>query len=144
MLSDAELGALIKACAGKDYYVRRDEAVVRLLLDCGMRVSELCGLTVGGTNVDAETAFVTGKGSKVGPVYFGARTARALGNCLRVRSTHRWAHVDALFLGQRGPLTPDGVRELLRVRGEAAGVTDLHPHRFRHTWAHHWLVSGGQ
>lgn len=141
VLSDTELAALIKACAGKDCFARRDEAVVRLLLDCGMRVAELCVLTVEGTNLDAEVVLVTGKGSKVRPVYFGAPTARALDRYLRGRSQHRWAHVDALFLGQRGPLTPDGVRELLRVRGETAGITDLHPHRFRHTWAHHWVES---
>ncbi|MDQ6849425.1 MAG: tyrosine-type recombinase/integrase, partial [Actinomycetota bacterium] len=45
---------------------------------------------------------------------------------------------------QRGALSPDGARERMRVRGEMAGITDLHPHRFRHTWAHDFLMSGGQ
>lgn len=144
VLPDADLAALLKACAGKDYFARRDEAVIRLLLDTGMRVSELCGLTVEGTDLDREMALVTGKGRKVRPVYFGARTARALDRYLRARGTHRWSHLDALFLGQRGPLTPDGVRELLRVRSAAAGIEHVNPHRFRHTFAHHWLVSGGQ
>ena len=86
MLSDAELARILKACAGKEFRDRRDEAVIRVLLDCGIRVSELCGLTVDGVDLDREMALVTGKGNKVRPVYFGARTARALDRYLRERA----------------------------------------------------------
>lgn len=144
VLTDDELGRLLKACAGKDYADRRDEAMIRLLLDCGIRVSELCGLTVFGVDLDQGMALVRGKGSKVRPVYFGARTTRALDRYIRQRSGHRWAHLDALFLSQRGAMTPDGARERVRIRGAQAGIPDLHPHRFRHTFAHDFLMSGGQ
>lgn len=145
VLTDDELTALIKACQGKRWYDRRDEAVIRFLLDCGVRVSELCGMAVGDVDLDREMALVMGKGSKVRPVYFGARTARALDRWLRDRRRHRWGHTNAFFLGERGPLTPDGVREILKVRGEVAGIRDrLHPHRFRHTFAHDFLLNGGQ
>jgi len=118
--------------------------MIRLLLDCGIRVSELCGLTVAGLNLDDGMALVLGKGGKVRPVYFGARTARALDRYLRLRGQHRWAHLDRLFLTQRGPLSTDGARERIRVRGLAAGIEDVHPHRFRHTFAHDFLMAGGQ
>lgn len=145
VLTDEELAALIKACQGPRWYDKRDEAVMRFLLDCGVRVSELCGLTVADVDLDREMALVTGKGSKVRPVYFGARTSRALDRWLRERRKHRWAHAPAFFLGERGPLTPDGVRDLVKVRGNAAGIRErLHPHRFRHTFAHDYLLSGGQ
>lgn len=145
VLSDAELTALIKACAGTTFRDRRDEAVIRLLLDCGMRVSELTGLTLDGIDLDQGMALVIGKGSKVRPVYFSARTARALDRYTRERRKSRWSHLPALFLGERGTFTPDGVREVLKVRGAQAGITDrLHPHRFRHTFAHDFLISGGQ
>jgi site-specific recombinase XerD len=104
----------------------------------------LCGLTVDGIDLDQGMALVRGKGSKVRPVYFGARTARAVDRYVRARSTQRWAHLDALFLTQRGALTPDGARERMKVRGAQAGITDLHPHRFRHTFAHDFLMNGGQ
>lgn len=144
ILSDAELTALLKACSGRDIADRRDEAMLRMLLDCGIRVSELTGLRVADVDLDNEYATVTGKGSKVRPVYFGTRTARALDRYLRERRRHRWAHVDALFLSERGPMSPDGVRERMKVRAVQAGLKDrLHPHRFRHTFAHDFLMAGG-
>jgi site-specific recombinase XerD len=144
VLSDADLESLMKACAGKDFRDRRDEAVIRLLLDCGIRVSELCGLTVDGVDLDQGMALVRGKGNKVRPVYLSARTVRSVDRYLRSRRSQRWAHLDALFLTQRGALSPDGVRERMKVRGQQAGIEDLHPHRFRHTFAHDFLMNGGQ
>ncbi len=144
VLSDDDLTALLKACTGKDFNDRRDEAMVRMLLDCGIRVSELCGLTLSTVDLDVGSAIVKGKGSKVRAVYFGARTARALDRYLRLRSGHRWTHLDALFLTQRGAMTPDGARERLNVRTAAAGLDHIHPHQFRHTFAHDFLMAGGQ
>src|SRR5665648_73816 len=144
VLTDADLAALMKACAGKDFTDRRDEALIRVLLDCGVRVSELCGLTVAGVDLDNGMALVKGKGAKVRPVYMGARTVRALDRYLRARRLHRWAHLDALFLSERGALSPDGVRDRLNARATQAGLDHLHPHQFRHTFAHDFLMNGGQ
>lgn len=152
VLTDAELQALLDVCKGKDFYHRRDEAMVRVLLDCGVRVSEMCRMKVPDDddpdptriNLDAEMAMVKGKGSKVRPVYFSTRTTAALDRYLRVRRSHRWAHLDALLLTQRGAMSPDGVRDRIKILGDAAGIADLHPHRFRHTFAHDYLMSGGQ
>lgn len=144
ILTDDDLAALIKACAGTRWYDRRDLAVVRFLLDTGVRVSELAGLDLDDLDQQHEMAMVTGKGGKVRPVYFGARTGVALDRWLRERRKHKWRHLDRLFLGERGALTSDGVREIVRVRGEKAGIVHVHPHRFRHSWAHDFLFSGGQ
>ena len=143
VISDDELAALLKACNGKEFNDRRDEALIRLLLDCGVRISEACGLRLDQLDLDQGMAIVNGKGSKVRPVYFSARTARALDRYVRIRARHRWAHLDALFLTQRGALSPDGARDRVKIRGTMAGITDLHPHRFRHTFAHDFLINGG-
>jgi len=50
----------MKACAGKDFRDRRDEALIRVLLDAGVRVSEACGLTVDG--VDLQPGHAQGDG----------------------------------------------------------------------------------
>jgi site-specific recombinase XerD len=144
VLDDVELAALLKACQGKTFVDRRDEAVIRFLLDTGCRVSELCGITLDDLDLDHELVIVTGKGRKTRPVYFGARTARAVDRYMRERRGHRYAHSPALFLSQRGPLSPDGVRDILTRRARLAGVTGLNPHRFRHTFAHDFLLAGGQ
>lgn len=144
IISDAELDALVRSCAGKTFNNRRDEAMIRLLLDCGIRVAELCALKVDDINLDHEVGYVTGKGNKTRPVYPGPRTIKALDNYLRMRRTHRFASTDALFLTQRGALSTDGARDLIKARGKLAGIEDLHPHRFRHTWAHDFLMNGGQ
>ena len=143
IISDDDLTALLKACAGKDFNDRRDEALIRLMLDCGVRVSEACGLRLDQLDLDQGMAIVKGKGSKVRPIYFGARTARALDRYVRTRSRHRWAHLDALFLTQRGALSPDGARDRINVRARLAGIDHIWPHRFRHTFAHDFLLAGG-
>ena len=48
-----------------------------------------------------------------------------------------------LWIGSRGAMTESGITQMLRRRGRQAGVEDLHPHRFRHTFAHMWKTSGG-
>jgi integrase len=49
-----------------------------------------------------------------------------------------------LWLGKKGAMTDSGVRQRLERRAAEAGIENLHPHRFRHTFAHRWLVEGGQ
>jgi len=144
VLTDDDLTKLLKACSGKTFADRRDEAMVRILLDSGLRVSELCGLTVTGTDLDQGSAVVLGKGSKFRAVYFGSRTTRALDRYIRLRAGHRWAGLDQLFLTQRGALSPDGARERLNILTARAGLDHVHPHQFRHTFAHDFLMAGGQ
>jgi len=48
-----------------------------------------------------------------------------------------------LWLAPRGVLTDSGVLQVLRRRGAKAGLPKLHPHQFRHTYAHLWLADGG-
>ena len=146
ILTDEELTALINACKGKGFNDLRDAAVIRLLIDCGLRVSELTGIDTKDLDLDAESVEVTGKGSRVRVAYFGSKTGLALDRYLRARRAHRHATDPALFLGERGRFTPDGVRERLKVRAERAGLDArlVHPHRFRHTHAHDFLLAGGQ
>ena len=51
-LTDDELRRLIKACAGKELRDRRDEAIVRLMAETGMRAGEVVGLTVADVDLD--------------------------------------------------------------------------------------------
>ncbi|XTZ16400.1 tyrosine-type recombinase/integrase [Micromonospora echinospora] len=156
VFSDDELGRLIKTCqvprgkAGqydrRIFDGRRDEVLIRLLADCGLRVSELVGLEhPEHVDLDQELVYVVGKGNRPRVVPFGARTGQAIDRYLRVRSAHPYAaRTPRLLLGERGPMSADGVRWRLEVLGQAAEVSDVHPHAFRHTFAHRWLSEGGQ
>ncbi len=144
VLTDAELTRLLKAAAGSSFEGRRDTAILRLLVDTGMRAAELVGLALEDADFEQGAALVMGKGRRGRAVPFGARTADALRRYLRARARHPLApRADALWLGRKGPLTDSGLRQLLERRGADAGVPDVHPHRFRHTAAHRWLSAGG-
>lgn len=146
VFTDDELSALIGACRGRTFNDLRDAAMIRLLIDCGLRVGELTGIDLEDLDLDGESVKVTGKGSRPRMAYFGGKTALALDRYLRDRRGHRHTGDPALFLGERGRLTPDGVRERLKVRAERAELDPklVHPHRFRHTNAHDFLLAGGQ
>lgn len=144
VLTDKDVLALLKVCDQRTFIGRRDEAMFRVLFDCGLRIAELAGLTLDDVDLDQDVLRVTGKGGKVRAVPFGTKTARAIDRYLRLRRKHKFADADELWLGQRGPFSVWGIDNVLRIRAEQAGVENLHAHRFRHTAAHEWLAAGGQ
>jgi site-specific recombinase XerD len=145
ILTDAELVALLAACKGQSLENRRDEAIIRMFIDTGIRASELTGLSLDDVDLGQQIALVMGKGGRARAVPFGIKTTDALRRYLKARRQHHLAaNTPALWLGRKGPLTVSGVAQLLERRGADAGVDHLHPHRFRHTMAHRWLSAGGQ
>lgn len=140
-----QLRALLACMNGTSFADRRDQAIFRLLIDTGIRKGELVGLKVGDVNLLERDATVTGKGSRSRIVRFGAKTAKALDRYLRMRSRRPDANTRFLWLSSRAqsPITYDGMAMVIRRRAEQAGLAHLHPHQFRHTFAHLWLDQGG-
>lgn len=120
----------------------RDQAVVELLYGSGIRVSELCGLTVGDVAGATDTISVWGKGATQRKVPLSAPARRAIDRWLdegRPVFAGTDAPTDALFLNRVGrPLSPRDVRRLLDRRS----IAPTHPHALRHTFATH-LLDGG-
>ena len=146
VLTDEQLKALFKACSGSAFRDRRDEAVVRLMAETGMRVSEALGLDVADIDLPRGLAYIRrGKGGKGRIVPFGPQTAKALDRYLRLRRTHPAADLPALFVTARKRLrlADHGLRRTLGLRAAAAGLDHFHPHMLRHTAASRWLASGG-
>lgn len=144
VLTEDEIGKVLKACVGKDFYARRDTAIVRVLLDTGIRCSELVGIKLTDIDWKADAITVMGKGRKGRTVPFGRKTAQALDRYIRARAVYPTAHLPNLWLGHSGkPLGASGVQQLLRDRGNTAGVEGLHPHAFRRSFAQAWLRHGG-
>lgn len=128
----------------------RDVAILLFLLDTGVRVSELCDLTVRDVNLPSRSARVQGKGGKDRTVYFGRRTAQALWKYLRTHNlTERTPeHPFWVSLGGKNPgdgLTRNGVLQMVRRLGQQAHITHrkVSVHTFRHTFAVQYLRNGG-
>lgn len=143
VVCDSDLQRLFDACNGPLFEDCRDIAILRLMTETGLRLSEVTGLkTVDLRLVDA-TVSVLGKGARRRIVPFGGRTRAAFAKYLKLRDGHRDASCPALWLGTQGPLTTSGVTQLLRRRCRQAGIHVIHPHQLRHTAAHNWLAMGG-
>lgn len=143
VLSDDEVRSLLKATNGTDFYSRRDHAIVRLLIDSGMRRAEITRLTVDDLDFDRRVVRVLGKGRRFRSAPFGLETSRALKRYLRSRRDHVAADRPELWLGKSGPLGDAGIAQMLERRGEQVGIDGLHAHQFRHTFAHQHLANGG-
>ncbi len=143
VLSDDELRRLLAACAGTSFPCRRDTAIVMLMIDSGARRAEIISLRLGDVDFDYDVARVLGKGRRERALPFGRKTAVALDRYLRVRAKHPHAVSEHLWLGKKGPLTEFGLNQMIRRRGQQAGIDGLRPHQLRHTFAHSWLAQGG-
>lgn len=145
VIPDDDARKLLDACKGRDFTARRDTAIIRLLLDTGIRRDELVTITLDKLDTADQSAVVTGKGSKTRTVTYGAKTANAIDAYLRARSRHADRRQARLWLAhpdRRGVLLGDGVTQMLTRRAREAGVTNIHPHRFRHTAADRRLAAG--
>ena len=143
VLTVDQLRAVIAAASGNDFEGRRDEAIVRLFADTGMRLGEMAGLRVADVDLSLAVAVVTGKGSRMRTVPYGDSTAAALDRYRRQRIRRDHADNGAWWLGSKGPLTTSGINQILKRRGSDAGLPELHAHMFRHSFAHQWLSAGG-
>ena len=143
VITDPQLKALLDTCKGKGFLDRRDEAIIRVLLDCGLRLSELLGMTLDDVDLETHILTVMGKGRRLRGVHYGDKTSTSIKAYLRVRRHHKYAASDALWVGDGGPLKMSGVQQMLKRRALEAGIPPIHPHQLRHTFAHRWMMAGG-
>lgn len=147
VLTEAELKALLGACRERvgsgdngrsgAFEARRDTAMVLILITTGVRASELMGLRVDDVHFNVETFRVLGKGGRERNVTLLPQPAEALDRYIRARRKHPGAaSSNALWLGEKGPLSDSGLRQMLERRCKAAGIRHVNPHLFRHTFAH--------
>ncbi|HAZ07370.1 MAG TPA: hypothetical protein DCZ01_02355 [Elusimicrobia bacterium] len=123
----------------------RDRAMMMLMLDSGLRISEVLSLDSGRVDWLNCSAIVMGKGRKERSVPFSARTAQALLEYARARS-QRPAKAAQFFLGRTGkPICRSKMRKLILRYGQQAGIEGvrLSPHTLRHTFAVLYVRNGG-
>lgn len=120
----------------------RHHAMLLLMLDTGIRVTELCNLAIKDCDLKNYRIIVWGKGAKERQIPFSPRTAQVIWRYLAARPN---ARLDEPLLASDGgrPLERYNILHILERIGERAGVSNVHPHRFRHTFAILYLRNGG-
>jgi site-specific recombinase XerD len=143
-LDDDQLRQLFRACLGTTFLDRRDEAVVRLMTETGLRAGELIALSVTDVDLDRGQAVVRkAKGGKQRVVPFGPKTIACLDRYLRARR-RIVGNTTALWVSVHGtPFTYFGLTQAIKGRAKAAGINGFHLHLLRHTAATRWLRAGG-
>ena len=149
VIREDQLDALIKATAGSRFDERRDKAIILILLDTGIRLAEIAGLRYEDVEIPRAPATTTlkvvGKGRRPRTVALGRDAASALQWYVKVRASHPSNREPWLWLGLKGRLGSTGIAQMLKRRAREAGIPPgLHPHLFRHTFAHMYLAAGGQ
>ena len=151
-LSEEEVAALLGAVVGEDALARRDRAILEVLYGCGLRVSELVGLSLGDLDLGAGFLRAFGKGAKERVVPVGRLAREALTAWLEPGGRGalvpaRWARrgdAEAVYLNARGGrLSRQGAWGVVRHYGARVGLADrLTPHVLRHSCATHMLDHG--
>ncbi len=154
-LSDDQINKLLSA-AKRSRNPKRDEAIIWLLFDTGMRAAELCSLRVGDIDFTGRTIVIEeGKGRKRRMVPFGKHAMKALYGWLYSRiekgrkvQTYTNEPDEPVFRSDRGagaggPLTTSGLLRLLKRLGKSARVPQAHPHALRHSFSVSFLRNGG-
>ena len=122
---------------------KRDKALILVMLDTGIRVQELCDLRVGDYDAAERRLRVReGKGGKERTLAMGDTAALALWAYMASRAA-AMPPAPLFSTGTNNPLDRGNVEKLLKRIGDNAGVDNVHPHRFRHTFAVRYVLNGG-
>ena len=146
VLSEREVTALLDAPDLASRYGLRDRAMIELLYACGLRVSELCDLTLDAVQFDESYLRALGKGGKVRIVPIGEAALRYLLRYIEEArgSLLKGAASRYLFVTrQGGPFSRKSVWSMIkRYSGRAMITKNVSPHTLRHSFASHLLAHG--
>lgn len=161
-LSAEEITLLLKSCdTVRTYQLRnakpiarsrstaiRDKMIIMVLYDTGLRAQELCDLTIDDIDLfQRKIKIKHGKGDKPRTVHFGKRTGKLIWEYLSPRletGNHKQPLVLVDENGEPRAMNRHVLRRLLKRIGDRAGVKNVHPHRFRHSFATEYLRNGGK
>ena len=126
--------------------VKRDYCMITLFLNCGMRLSELVGISLGDIDRDLRSLRVIGKGSKERMIYLNDACKAAIVDWLKVRATLEIKEKNALFISSRGTrISKQMVQTVVYKYLDLAGLGNrkLSTHKLRHTAATLMYQEGG-
>ncbi|MFT5831987.1 MAG: site-specific recombinase XerD [Candidatus Paceibacteria bacterium] len=147
LISSAELARLRTAPDTKTIEGKRDKAILELLFSTGLRISELCALSIDDVDLTRDEFSVRGKGDKIRVVFLSDSARDAIKHYLKARKDLD----DAMFV-RYGRKVNDGgdlrlqaraIQRLLKTYAAMAGITrKVTPHVIRHSFATDLLQNG--
>jgi site-specific recombinase XerD len=141
-LTSAEVDQLVNCQSPLTAIGCRDISILIVMLDTGVRLSELCGLRFGDAHVEQGYLKVMGKGGKERIMPIGASAQKMLWRyVIHFRPEPLVKADNYLFLTLDGkPLRANAVKLLMRRWSKKAGIPRLHAHLCRHTFATNYLI----
>lgn len=126
--------------------VKRDYCIITLFLNCGMRLSELVGISLGDIDPELRSMRVIGKGSKERMIYLNDACKSAIAEWLSARAKLEIKEKNALFVSSRGTrISKQMVQTVVYKYLDMAGLGNrkLSTHKLRHTAATLMYQEGG-
>lgn len=138
-----QLHRLMETTRGQGFREVRDRAIIRLLIDNGIRTKELLSITADAFDWQRRVVRVYGKGGRARDAPFGRRATTDVKRYMTARA-RLGTRPEAFWVNSGGhALTRRSIQNMILRRGAQAGIMGLHPHALRHTFAHMWLEGGG-
>ncbi|MFC1892937.1 tyrosine-type recombinase/integrase [Chloroflexota bacterium] len=144
-LTPEEIAIILDAIDQKKESGRRNHVIVVLMLDTGLRASEVAGAKLKDFNPMEGCIKVMGKGKKERIVPVGTIVLTALSEYITyVRPEIAAPDCDSLFVSENSkPITVNALKLFFSRLAEKSGITRLHAHLCRHTFAINYLLNGG-
>lgn len=145
VLTIDDIDAIIASCDLSTPEGRRNRAIIETLYSCGLRVSELCALTLNQLHFDSGFIVVHGKGSKDRVVPVASQAMKYIADYVRDdRATPQSGHEDIVFVNRRGSaLSRVMIFKIIKKLTALAGINkNVSPHTLRHSFATHLLEGG--
>ena len=147
LISSTELNRLRAAPNQKTIEGMRDRAILELLFSTGLRISELCSLSIDDVDLTRDEFSVRGKGDKIRVVFLSDTAREAIRTYLKARKD-----LDGALFVRYGRKANDGgdlrlhpraVQRMLKSHAATAGITrKVTPHVIRHSFATDLLQNG--
>ena len=144
-LTDDEKALMFETINQETYTGRRDQAIVELLFDTGIRVREIAGAELFDLNAKEGLLKVYGKGNKERIVPIGIQALITLSDYIaHVRPKVAKPDCKKLFVSaDGGPMSVNAIKLFFSRLSKKTGITRLHAHLCRHTFAIDYLMNGG-
>lgn len=139
ILSPEQIEEIYSYYNENEFYGARNLFLISLMLDCGLRVSEVINLRKGDINIDLKSIKVHGKGNKERIVPLSDVTLYYFKNYLKFPQVYDFLAVNIAGI----QLTTSAIRRLLLNLRDALHFSTLYPHYLRHSFATWFLINGG-